>query len=376
MEASPQYNPVHQGKSASIKEFQDNPAQKGKYMVLKGHGFARWKGMPETSTVHALDITKDTFSTFLSEVKGKTLKRIIMVLGIFYILFRRAFKKVGGEVIRIAINSLYEPILKYKMNPMKYTRSVREIYRLFSVMIDREQQDGMKDKWRKLRDIVCLILEYDNSYRFRLQDILKEMKMEEMAFDEEDMYYMEKRDPREYRYESYVDYSQYDTLKKKAFEQIPEPLRGAADDAMIKWVDWNNQFGGDCERKYNIMDKDLQKYGYKSWEDFFHKMHDIKVYPKVEILKLEFYEKVMQLKERYQQELDRMQKVFNEDKDNLVLDMSALMNRFWERTNLQRTSYQETQKLLAEDVAETERLAKEAEEKANKTEATEAVEVK
>ena len=357
MEAKYKYNPTHEGKPAYIKAFEDKPAEKGKYMILKGHGLARWKGMPETSTVQALDITKDTFSTFLSEVKGKTIKRVLTLVGILYILFRKSFRKVGGEIIRIILISLHEPIKRYSPNPLKYTRSVREIYRLFSIMIDREQQPGMKDKWRKLRDISCLILEYDNSYRFRLQDIVKEMRMEEMAFDEEDMYYMEKRDPREYRYESYVDYSQYDKLKKEAIDKLPKELRKAANDTMTKWQDWNDMFVDEWKKNYGLTEDMVKKHGYKDWRDFFYKMRNLVIYPKVEILKLEFYEKVMQLKERYQQELDRMQNSFTKEKDDLIQDMSTLINRFWDKTNTQRASYQETEKLLKEDVAETKQLS-------------------
>src|SRR3990167_7000099 len=117
MEAKYKYNPTHEGKPAYIKAFEDKPAEKGKYMILKGHGLARWKGMPETSTVQALDITKDTFSTFIQEVRGKTIKRVLALMGILYILFRKSLRKVGSEIIRIILIALHKQIKRYSPNP-------------------------------------------------------------------------------------------------------------------------------------------------------------------------------------------------------------------------------------------------------------------
>lgn len=40
-----------------------------------------------------------------------------------------------------------------------------------------------------MRDFVCMILEFDNAYRFRLQDVLSEIKLEEIRPTEGDQYY-------------------------------------------------------------------------------------------------------------------------------------------------------------------------------------------
>jgi hypothetical protein len=77
-----------------------------------------------------------------------------------------------------------------KIDPKRYSRPVREIYRLFNLLIEREKDQGNKDKWTQIRDVVCYILEFDNAYRFRLQDVLKEINLDEIKPDEATKYYM------------------------------------------------------------------------------------------------------------------------------------------------------------------------------------------
>jgi len=88
----------------------------------------------------------------------------------------------------------YYSLIKPKLiKPEKYSRPVREIYRIFNLLIERESDEGMKQKWIQMRDIICMILEFDNAYRFRFQDVVSEMNLEEIKPDENAQYYIDIR---------------------------------------------------------------------------------------------------------------------------------------------------------------------------------------
>ena len=61
-----------------------------------------------------------------------------------------------------------------------------------------------------MRDVFCMWLEFDNSWRYRFQDIMSEINMDEIRFDEEDLSFIAVREPWEYRYDSAIDYTEWD----------------------------------------------------------------------------------------------------------------------------------------------------------------------
>ena len=96
------------------------------------------------------------------------------------------------ETIRVMLLNILKKIvviLLYKVQPIvgenalkieECNRPVKELYRLFNLIIERERADVMKEKWRKMRDIACFILEYDEAYLIRFIDIISEINLEEM----------------------------------------------------------------------------------------------------------------------------------------------------------------------------------------------------
>lgn len=70
-----------------------------------------------------------------------------------------------------------------------YCKSVREMYRIFApeVLIENTitlKKDNPKREeraiWTKIRDLLCLILEFDNAYRFPFQDVVGELNVEKL----------------------------------------------------------------------------------------------------------------------------------------------------------------------------------------------------
>lgn len=62
---------------------------------------------------------------------------------------------------------------KYRMKPMRYSQPVRELYKAWNTLGDSEEI-------REWRDITCLVLEFDNAYRYRFQDVVSELNKEDL----------------------------------------------------------------------------------------------------------------------------------------------------------------------------------------------------
>jgi hypothetical protein len=79
------------------------------------------------------------------------------------------------------------------VDPKNFSRPVREIHRLFTLMRSREGEKEMRGKWTEMRDVVCLFLEYDDSYRFRFMDMMNNVNLKEFEFTEADKYWAEQK---------------------------------------------------------------------------------------------------------------------------------------------------------------------------------------
>jgi len=75
------------------------------------------------------------------------------------------------------------------INPKMYSRPVRELHRVFTLMRSREGEPEMKGKWTEQRDMLCMFFEFDDAYRFRLMDIMNEINLKEFEWTEADKYW-------------------------------------------------------------------------------------------------------------------------------------------------------------------------------------------
>lgn len=75
------------------------------------------------------------------------------------------------------------------VDPSNFSRPVRELHRALTAVREKEGEEAMRGKWTELRDILCLHFEFDDTYRFRLQEFIQELKKEEFDFSEADTYW-------------------------------------------------------------------------------------------------------------------------------------------------------------------------------------------
>lgn len=137
-----------------------------------------YKGFPFYEFVDKIDVIKKISRSLQSGIfhglKGKN-KFVLYLLIPFVPLF-------GRNIFWAFTYSFHRLIERFRIKPQMYCTSVKEVHRAWSKDRDGESAKT-KDLRFMLRDIECMILEYDNAYRFRMQDILPHLDKEALRAD-------------------------------------------------------------------------------------------------------------------------------------------------------------------------------------------------
>jgi len=95
----------------------------------------------------------------------------------------------------VMINTIYPFVKPIVPDPKELKPEVKEIYRAFTMVASREHGTHPQ-KWDRIRDIICMILQYDDSYFYRFLDFFEEIDREKVKLkfkDEDDRYYHKMR---------------------------------------------------------------------------------------------------------------------------------------------------------------------------------------
>lgn len=135
------------------------PKDGGILTYLKGYK-EPYRGFPYFEMVERVNdvkkIGKKVFGKIYHSVQGIGKVKLIFALPMLKPLlagFRYAF---------------WFHISKYRMKPFRYSQPVRELYRAWNTC-------GESDEIIELRDLSCMLFEFDNAYRYRYQDIISEL---------------------------------------------------------------------------------------------------------------------------------------------------------------------------------------------------------
>jgi len=113
----------------------------------------------------------------------------------------RSLKKISGMALKV----FYERLKPLKPLSKRYSPAVKEIHRVTSLLIDRENSPNLKKEWMMVRDLMCMVLEFDNAYRYRFQDFMSELDVSKIKLDEKiDLYHCGLRDEYNYGGRDYV----------------------------------------------------------------------------------------------------------------------------------------------------------------------------
>lgn len=146
------------------------PEEGGILTYMGGHEYP-YRGFPFFEFVDKIDTIKKISRAFLSglyhALKGR---KMLLVTFLPVAWFARSLIKIGVYVF-------YRMVERFRIKPERYSTCMRELYRTFSLEVPKEDGE-MRELRLQMRDLVCMVIEFDNAYRFRMQDIVVELDQE------------------------------------------------------------------------------------------------------------------------------------------------------------------------------------------------------
>ena len=149
------------------------PEEGGVLTYMAGHKHP-FRGFPYFEFVDSIDKIKKIGKAQLSGLyhtlfKGNKLKLLSLLPAIW--IFKR--------LVYTEIYMFHRLVDRFKLKENRYCRAVRELNRCFNLPMD----DISEKTWElklMIKDLTAMLLEFDNAYRFRFQDIMEELDQDNM----------------------------------------------------------------------------------------------------------------------------------------------------------------------------------------------------
>jgi len=142
------------------------PEKGGVLTYMGGHAHP-YKGFPFFEFVDKIDtikkVQKATLSSLFHSFKGRRLS----LIGLLFVPW--LFK----ELARAYIYTFYRIIERFRVKTLRYSDAIRELHRACSIQFEETAEE--RELRYMIRDLVCMVLEFDNAYRFRFQDVIVEL---------------------------------------------------------------------------------------------------------------------------------------------------------------------------------------------------------
>ena len=162
METTPSKDPTKKAISKVLF-----PEEGGVLTFFEGEEFPA-KGFCYGETVQTVDEVKKTGMAFLRGFfGGLKYGKVRMIL--FALLFRKQFMAMSNEMLA----TLDYRMVRVRQKPERYCTCAREVYRVFNLMAI--WYPDWKSMLGHLRNIICMVLEYDDAYRYPGQDVVLEL---------------------------------------------------------------------------------------------------------------------------------------------------------------------------------------------------------
>lgn len=143
------------------------PEEGGVLTYMEGYELP-YRGFPLAEIVEKIDVMKKLAKASLSGLYHALKDRRLMLIVLFPAIF------VFRDLIYSGVYTFYRLIERFKLKSVRMSRCMRELHRAFSADRPREGEK-MTTLRTMLRDVICNVLEFDNAYRFRAQDIFAEI---------------------------------------------------------------------------------------------------------------------------------------------------------------------------------------------------------
>lgn len=144
------------------------PEQGGVLTYMSNHEGIPYKGFPIAELVDRIDLIKKVIrgllSGFYHQLKNRN-KFILLTLIPSAWIFK--------DLLYANVFTFSRLVERFRLKPIRYSQAIRELHRAFSVQ-------GTDEFTGKFRDLLCMFLELDNAYRFRAQDLIEEIRKDEV----------------------------------------------------------------------------------------------------------------------------------------------------------------------------------------------------
>lgn len=140
---------------------------------MRSHPYP-YHGFPYFEFVDKIDMLKKVIRNVLSGIYHQLKNRNKLL----FLTFLSSFW-MTKVAMRAGIYTFYRIIERFRVKPTRYSPAMQTLYRAFSVERDREQTKTKELRWM-LRDVLCMVMEFDNAYRFRFQEFIVELNKEHL----------------------------------------------------------------------------------------------------------------------------------------------------------------------------------------------------
>jgi hypothetical protein len=162
--------------NAAIVIREERPKEGGILIHLLNYKYP-YKGNPFQSSVDNLCIIKKNILFTIRSVSNLQTKIYLALLLFLPRIFTRGIiSSVVNYYHTLVIHFLHYDFIK----PERYCNCVRELYRTFTILSEKEKEEWKRKIIETARDISCMFIELDSAYKFRFQDIILELKPEEV----------------------------------------------------------------------------------------------------------------------------------------------------------------------------------------------------
>ncbi|MBW2672733.1 MAG: hypothetical protein JRD89_04845 [Deltaproteobacteria bacterium] len=103
------------------------------------------------------------------------------------------------NLVRAALRELRPFYQQFAKKPQELSPAVKEIWRMFELLKERETNESMVQLWSDIQVLICFFFEEDLAYRWRLQFLAEHVDLERLKPSEEDRYYLERKRDFKYR---------------------------------------------------------------------------------------------------------------------------------------------------------------------------------
>lgn len=128
-----------------------------------------YRGFPFYEFVDKIDTLKKISRGALSSLFHSFKRRPKIQLAFLFLV-----PWVFNDLLIGGIQSAHRVIVRLLIKSNRYSEPVRELHRVMSVRFHGESERSLEIRLA-IRDLTCMLLENDNAYRFRFQDIISEL---------------------------------------------------------------------------------------------------------------------------------------------------------------------------------------------------------